>query len=315
MVSPAPNTLQAVKNTVRRITASPDPSQLSESDLEEYINGFYVQELPASIKTDQLRTVLEIFTTPNIDTYAVDVNTYQELQDPILVNGRIGNLFKDRSSFYSRWNRQSVLQTPAVGDGTTGPYSFTLSSVPILPNTLVIGSTDTAGNAIKIEDDGEGNLVDAGTTASIGSINYATGAVSVTTSVAVASGSSINVWGYWYQPGYPIDVLYWNNEITVRPVPNDVYRIEITAILTPTAFAANSSTPVVDQWWQYVALGAAVKIMRDRQDMDGVANITPLMEEQRGLILERQANEEIGQRNSTIYSGEASMYNRGPYWT
>lgn len=306
MVSPAVNTLQGIKNTVRRITSSPDTSQLSESDLEEYINSFYVQEVPASVKTDQLRVVLEIFTSPNVDTYAVNVNTYQEIMDPVLINGRVGCLFKDRSSFFSRWSKQAVVQKPAAGDGTVGPYNFTLSNVPILPNSVVIGTLNTANGVVKVEDDGSGGLVNAGTTTSVGSINYTTGVTSYTPSAAILSGKDINVWSTWYSAGYPSDILYWNNEITVRPVPDDVYRIEINAIQTPTAFAANSSQPIVDQWWQYIALGASIKILRDRQDMDGVGNIYPLFEEQRALVIERQANEEIGQRNGTIYSGSDS---------
>lgn len=315
MVTPATNTLQGIKNTVRRITSSPDTSQLSESDLEEYINSFYVQELPASVKTDQLRTVLEIFTAPDQDVYAVDVNTYQEIQNPVLINGRTGRIFKDRASFFAEWSKQSTVQTPATGDGTTGPYAFTLGNVPILKNSVVIGSVSTGGTAIQVEDNGAGVLVNVADGASLGSIDYTTGAVSITFAAAVASGQNINVWSTFYTAGYPIDVLYWNNEITVRPVPDDVYRIELNAILTPTAFAANNSQPIVDQWWQMIALGTSIKIMRDRQDMDGVANIMPLFEEQRSLLLDRQANEEIGQRNSTIYTGfgDGPRYNYGYY--
>lgn len=300
-----PNTLTAIKNTVRRIVSAPSTLQLSESDLEDYINAFYVQEMPLTFKTDQLRTVYELFTAPNQDVYSVDVNQYQEFQDPVLVNGRPGNLLKDRQTFWTKWSKQATVERgAATGDGTIGPYAWTTSATPILKSSVVIGTLDTSSTAMKVEDDGTGNLVLAGTSTNVGSVNYLTGAVSFSPIVAVLSGQNINMWYRPYTTGYPIDVLFWNNEITVRPVPDDVYKIEINAILSPTAFAQNSDRPVLDEWWQFIALGASLKILRDRQDMDGVSNMMPLFERQRALILERQSSEEIGQRNSTIYSGE-----------
>ena len=315
MVSGPINTLQGIKNTVRRLVSSPDPSQLSEADLEAAINSFYVQEVPASVKTDQLRTVLEIFTSPNVEKYDVDVNTYQELQDPVFINGRPGNLYKDRSTFYGKWSRQSQVQTPATGDGTVGPYNFTLSNMPILPGSVVIGTVDTGGGIVKVEDNGSGGLVEANTSTSVGSIVYSTGVVSFTPTQAILSGQGINVWSTYYTAGYPSDILYWNNQVSVRPVPDDVYRIEVNAILTPTAFAANDSRPVVDQWWQFVSYGTAIRIMTTRQDMAGVENIKPLFLEQRSLVIDRQASEEIGQRNVTIYSGGDSHREYNGYYT
>jgi len=67
-----------------------------------------------------------------------------------------------------------------------------------------------------------------------------------------------------------------------------------------------TDNPTLNQWWQYIAIGAAIKVLEDRQDMDGVANLIPLFDRQESLVLERQGVEEIGQRNSTIYNGNNS---------
>ena len=70
-----------------------------------------------------------------------------------------------------------------------------------------------------------------------------------------------------------------------------------------------TDNPILNQWAKYIAMGAARDILNDRQDMDGVANVTVMFQEQEALVLERQGVEEIGQRNSTIYNGN----NATPY--
>jgi len=301
MVVQADSTLVAIRKKVRRLTASPDSSQLSDDDIDEYVNTYYDQDFPASVKTDQLRSVVEVFTEPNIDNYTLDINKYRGIRSPIYVEGREGRLYKDRREFFRVWPRGASRFTPASGDGATLAFSWTLGA-PFLRNEVLISSTDTAGNAIKIEDDGNGNLVTAGTTTVLGTVNYVTGAFAITFGVAPADGEDIVTWVSTYQVGRPSDMLVWGSNITLRPVPDEVYRLEFEAYQSPTQFMATSDAPTLNQWWQLLALGAAVKILQDRQDMEGLENIVPFFEEQHGLVLERQSIEGIGVRNGTLYT-------------
>ena len=109
-------------------------------------------------------------------------------------------------------------------------------------------------------------------------------------------------------------MLFWNNEITIRPVPDKVYKIEIEAFQTPTQFMSVNEVPTVNQWWQYIAYGAAIKILQDRQDISGLENHMPEFLRQEALVLERQANDEIGQRNATIFSSSTPNQGYGSYW-
>jgi hypothetical protein len=68
----------------------------------------------------------------------------------------------------------------------------------------------------------------------------------------------------------------------------------------------------MNQWVNYLALGASIQILTERQDMQGVQNLQPMFQEEEGLVLERQANEEIGQRNVTIFN--ASVNGQGQFW-
>ena len=84
--------------------------------------------------------------------------------------------------------------------------------------------------------------------------------------------------------------------------------------LTPVQFMQTTDSPILNQWWKYIAYLAAAEILRDRQDMDGVANLMEGLKRQEGLVLERQGTEEIGQQNKTIYNAEYGYGNWNNGW-
>lgn len=147
-----------------------------------------------------------------------------------------------------------------------------------------------------------------------GTVNYVTTQMTVTFPVAPAAGTNINVWAATYQVGRPYNALFWNNEITIRPVPDNVYLVEIETYQTPSQFMNTSNHPVLNQWAQYLAYGAAAEILRDRQDMEGVANLQEGFKRQEALVLERQAVEEIGQSNITLFNNTQTGYGYGTGW-
>lgn len=147
-----------------------------------------------------------------------------------------------------------------------------------------------------------------------GTVNYITTQITVNFPVAPAAGTMINVWAATYQVGRPYNLLFWNNEFTIRPVPDNVYLCEVEAYQTPAQFMQTTDNPVLNQWSQYIAYGAAREILRDRQDMEGVANLEEGFMRQEGLVLERQAVEEIQQPNITLFNTTQSGCGYGVGW-
>lgn len=137
----------------------------------------------------------------------------------------------------------------------------------------------------------------------IGTVDYVTGAFEINFPVAPASGTQMTLWVSQYQTGRPYSLLFWNNEFTIRPIPSEIHKVEVETYLTPVQFMLTTDVPILTQWWQYISYGAACEILRERQDFDGLANLMEGFKRQEALVLERQGVEEIGQRNSTIYSG------------
>lgn len=335
MVVQADSTLVAIRKKVRRLTASSSESTLTTDDIDQYINTFYNNDFPYGIKLDQMRSVYTFYTRPYIDRYPLDVNYNQGIRAPIYFEGIQGYFFKDREQFYNMWPRWPTKFNPINGDGVTTVFNFTIPA-PFLSKEVVLGGTDVSGAAISVADDGNGNLqlqvpnpvvsVPAQNTSppvpgmynintrnpgletvtNIGTVNYVTGQFAIDFSlggVVPASGTQMTLWVSQYQTGRPYSLLFWNNEFTIRPVPKLIHKVEVETYLTPVQFMNTTDNPILNQWWQYIAIGAAIKVLEDRQDMEGVKNLAVLFDRQEALVLERQGVEEIGQRNTTIFSG------------
>lgn len=294
------------------------------------------QNFPNAIKTDQMRAVYTFYTSPYVDQYPVDVNYWQGFRSPMYVDGLQGSFFKDRQQFFNMWPKWPSLSQPISGDGTTQQFSFTIATIPFLRNSFTLGGTDVSGTPIRVGDDGNGNLqlevpnpqvsVPLQTTnpalpgmynlntgnpgllnpKNIGSVDYVTGACAINFAIVnmtPIAGQQMQLFVSQYTTGRPSSLMVWNNVMTIRPVPKWTHKIEIEAYQTPVQFLTNTSNPIMNQWAKYIAYGAAIDILMDRQDIQGVKNLEPMFDALEALVLERQGVEELFQRNSTIFSG------------
>ena len=139
-------------------------------------------------------------------------------------------------------------------------------------------------------------------TLAIGSVNYVTGLFHINFPVAPDPACELTVFVKQYQTGKPFDLMFWNNEFTIRPVPKLVHKVEVEVYLTPVQFLSITDVPIMNQWSQYLQYGVAREILRKRGDFDGVAALEEGFLYQEALVLERQATEEIGTPNSTMFN-------------
>jgi hypothetical protein len=144
-----------------------------------------------------------------------------------------------------------------------------------------------------------------------GSVNYVTTQIDLNLPFPPLAGTQLNIWAATYNVGRPYNLLFWNNELTIRPVPDNVYLVEVEVFQTPAQFMNTTDHPILNQWAQYIAYGAACEILRDRQDMEGVQNLQEGFKRQEALVLERQAVEEIGQPNYTLFNTTNTGYGIG----
>src|SRR5690348_11516343 len=126
----ASSTLQAIRTKVRRLTRTPSLSQLSNAQLDEYINTFILFDFPEHLRLFSLRSVLTFYTQPGVDVYETNTtdttnplynfkNKYIAVHPPLFLAGVQGYFTQYRDVFYGFYPQtKNIAQTQLFGDGT-----------------------------------------------------------------------------------------------------------------------------------------------------------------------------------------------------
>jgi len=140
-------------------------------------------------------------------------------------------------------------------------------------------------------------------TATQNTINYLNGiATNVYFPVNIPEGAQINAQCYFYQTGLPRSILYFNNTLTLRSPPDRQYLVEMDAYLSPAAYLATGQAVQFAYMSEYIARGAARKILADTGDIEQFSFYEPLFKEQETLLWKRSQRQWTNDRTMTIYS-------------
>lgn len=214
-----------------------------------------------------------------------------------------------------------------TGNNVDPPLSSNGSIIPSIPTTSVFPAVyftaiAADGSNVVVSDSGVflgtninygllmnpgnapfGNTVlSGGYSTSLNTINYLTGAVNVTFPVAIPSGANINAQCYYFQTGLPRSILFYNNVLTLRSPPDKSYLVELDAYLTPAAFLTTSQAIPFGYMSEYIARGAARKILSDTGDVEQFNFYEPFFKEQETLVHIRSQRQWTSTRSATIYS-------------
>jgi len=314
----ADSTLAAIRTKVRRLTRSPSEAQITTAQIDEYINTFVLYDFPENLRLFSLRSTFSFYTEPNVDTYEdsttpelVDFNNeYISVHEPVYVAGRQVFLSQSREQFYGLYPLTNALQSVGTGDGATTLFTGTLTSVPVLRNNVVFSGVDINGDGLAAYDDGAGTFDGDG----VGTIDYETGAWTMTFATAPEAGSTIQAQTIPYVAATPTAVLFYDNKFVMRPVPDRPYKVSVEVYKRPTELLAAGSSPDLEQWWQYIAYGAAKKIFEDRSDIDSVQQIMPAYKEQELLVLRKTIVQQTKERVATIYTEGTNLGSGNSWW-
>lgn len=147
-------------------------------------------------------------------------------------------------------------------------------------------------------------------------VNYLTGEVNVTFPVSIPAGNNINMQVFFFQSGLPRSILFYNNTLTLRAPPAIQYLVELDAYLTPAAFLNTTDSIAYGYMSEYIARGAARKILSDTGDVEQFQFYEPFFREQELLVWKRSQRQWTATRTETIYSqgfgqGQISFNNSG----
>src|ERR1700692_2817043 len=95
-----PPNLTNIFNKIRRLTASQGQYQLSDADCINYMNSFYLYDLPAQFRSLKLKSIYSFNTVYGIDTYPFDSEHYTTVEMPCYCAKREIMLYNDPWSFY-----------------------------------------------------------------------------------------------------------------------------------------------------------------------------------------------------------------------
>lgn len=312
-------TLFKIRRKVRRLTATPSPLQLPDSEIDEYIDTYYEQDMPAELKLWNLHETYIFYTVPNEDKYTLPVNTILGVNPPIYIAGYESYYTQSENQFFRVYPKTEYEETLGVGNASAGPYTYTLINTPIRRRSFYISATDTNDVTRTLVDspltESTGNLVDSDSAAVLGSINYVSGAVTVTNFGDVIPATSNITCAYDpYEASRPTGMLFYDDYFLLRPIPDKAYKVEMEAYRKPSQLLnVDGDTPDLEQWWQLIAFGAALKVLEDRQDTESLVAIAPRYDEQKQLALHRTILQQTPERTSTIYAEQSTNYFGNPY--
>lgn len=318
------STLNKIRIKIRRLTRSPSSSQLTDADIDEYVNTFILYDFPNEIRLDALRDNLVFYTAPNVDTYKNNttdpndplynfLNKYYRIQTPAYIGGNRAYLTESEEEFYYQYPRTTTEDTIATGDGVSVFFVGKLSRPNALRNFVTFSSVDTSGNPIEAYDDGNGNIIGdvpstpPGPVLGSNTIDYVTGDYNLEFSNTPDDGQAIYVRYHSYKPSKPYGILLFNEEFTLRPVPDKTYRVQIQAFKRPSELLVGTDMPDLAQWWQYIAYGAAIKVFQDRSNLEGVQELMPEYKRQELLILRKTISQLSDERAATLYAQQAKI--------
>ena len=284
-------TLADIREKARRLSGRLSVSELSNNELDEYINRYVQYEFPAEVKLNKNFTTVQITTTANTKDY-----NFPSAYTNFVPEAKIDNFhlsFYQDPSIFENDNPLNVTRNTSTSDGSN-PFTVTLSlgDFPIEPGSVLVDNLTEVG-----VDDGNGNLVSDLDGSNNGTVNYTTGAVSYTFITSPSSGDAIYTSYVRMPTGRPNSVLMFDSKFSLYPIPDRAYRLTLKAYelnlvvdstgTEQTLFEDATDRPRLDEWGPTIAFGAARRISEDYGEFDKYAQLSVLYQEQLNYILTR----------------------------
>ena len=319
-------TLQRIRNSVRNITGRKSQNQLTQDRLDDFINDFYLFDFPERLKTLQLEGWFRFNLSPNVSRYplfgsfssgrpsstaqgGIGVDEIQEntlrlddiyfVNKPAYVDGYEISFMQDPDPFYRYWPDLKFIESLDTGDGSVGPYTFTMNQLPAQKGSVLISAdSQSVRDNGDLDNNGVGEWIDL---TFPGTVNYTTGAVEITFPDGVDPGTDINAHYYPYVASRPRDVLFYEQFFEFRPIPDRAYEFRVHTQRRPTAMVAEDDPPEFVEWCNLIAYGAALKIFIEDADWNEYQNLYPVFNEQKLLAQRRALKQLRDERVSTPY--------------
>lgn len=277
--------LAQIRQKVREVTGRLSEDELSTSELDTRINQYYQYTFPAEVKLDKQLKFAEFLTTPNQPTYNAP-SGFTNFVNPGTIDEYELFWYQDPIRFKEDNWKQITRLTPWTGDGATVTFNTTVTGFPIYPDTTVItDNTEVFEDTNTVFDNSPVTIT--GSLGGTASVNYSSGAISVTFNTAPANGQDIYLSYALFAAKRPQSVLWYNNIFEFFPVPDTAYRFKVKAYATVDELVNATDRPPLDQWGPCIAYGAARDIHANFGETEAYAEVTALYKEQVAYVMAR----------------------------
>jgi hypothetical protein len=264
------------------------------------------------------------------------VPVYQMFRPPIYADGVQMGWYQSNEQFYNVFPELVMNEFPIQGDGTAGPFTVAFGRNPILrayiddlgnllPYVYITTPTPSGGLQYIVDSgyvnaSGQGILIQTDSTfqniigppltgtppsgGDSGTVDYINGTATFTFLNTTIDQANIETQTSPFSAGFPRICLFFNNVFKLYPVPDRAYKIQVDAYLTPTVFFNSTGSVPFAYMSEYLARGAARKILSDVGDYEQVQFYEPMFREQENLVLRRSDRQRATQRTATIFSGQ-----------
>lgn len=297
-------TLADIRTKVRQVTGRYSVFELSNDQLDNYINNYFQFTFPAELKLERFHSIYELETLSNQATYPYPAG-FINFEPPALIDRAELIWYQDPISFAEQNPYTINKVTIGIGDGATLGFSGGSQFTPVLAGSIYVSDgvevfTNTSTTWTT------SNITLTGSLGGTGTANLSDGTVSVTFNTAPADGVNV-VFSYInFVAGRPTAVLLYNNQFEFYPVPDQTYQFETKAYsdtlvitasgTTQTLFVNGTDAPLYQQWGPCIAYGAARDIHSDYGEMDAYAEVTTLYREQQAYALRRTNQNLLNER-------------------
>ena len=303
------STLKQIRIKVRRITKSPSNSQVTDAQIDDYVNSFVLYDLPSSLKLSDLNTTLTFYTDKHVETYSTNTvdatdplynfnNRFSVMHAPVYIEGTESLLVLTEQEARGIYPQTQCRLDIGTGNGVVADFVGTVDNIPIKKGSVIFSSTNNLDVSLKAFADDDGNV----TGDAAGAIDYESGDYGIVFSSAPKNGETIYLSYIPFTAGKPDTILYKDNEFKLMPIPDGIYKVEIQGFMRPTELLNDNAIPLLAEWWEYIAYGACRKIFQDRSDFESVNNISQEIERQEILVNRKTIVQNSEKRTYTIYS-------------
>lgn len=269
--------LENIRQKLRNVVGAPSTDQMSDTVANAYINDYYVYGMPQELKPQIQNNFLDFKTVVGQQIYSFPSGYFTD-SPGAYADGFPLIFYEDPDIFYQDWPQQYNVDSVATGDGVTTTFASTTQGFPIIPGTFFI----TDGTQV-LQDNGSSLLAGDGS----GTITYSTGAFSATFTTAPTTADTIYDKYQACQENRPQGILFYENEFTLMPVPDQVYQIRMQGFVIPDALVNDSDLPTQPEWGPLIAYGASLEVFSDRGDTENYDRYYPMLKRQENVALSR----------------------------